>query len=843
MEFTSTKEIWTMSEDDIRTKVVYEWLKDCGFNKSDISIEYSIRIQLGKEEIIKTKRSDILVKNSAGKNLFIIEVKKPSHKLHDDDKHQAISYARLLKDGIAPFSILTNGKQTLIYDSITGEEISKTTIPKSHSYIKNGYKISGDILKERSEALEFLITSSEENLIIFCKGQVKSRISILKSNDLDSGKKYIPELYIHRIKAEKDLRKKLLREKSTKITLILGKPQQGKTCFVCNTVETYLAKGFPCLFYPAITLKNGLLKELEDDFNWEYKEQLTSNQIISKLNLISEKNDRPLLIFIDGWNEMAKNAIELNDECKRLSTGRIKIILSTTLPSLNSLIIDEADNITYIGEETNLTRGYIDKFVNTQFKPSDIDDKSIVIIEGFNYREHKNAILAHEKAYNTKFQEDSNLPKDPFYIRLAAEQFKGRTVPKFTTLSKLIKESIKRKAARRGINEIITYSFLNKIIDKVLLYDTPLKCTDIPYNINDSLSLLHFQESAILLQINNNEVPEIDFYYTHDKDYCIIIVNQKLHELCLSYNPVGVKIVLKKLLQTNSGKSALLWFFTCPEYQLYIKKVFSEYDYSNNENRPILQLLVNILFTSSGLQEKLDISWLEKIIEHIFCREEEIEILQEEFLPIVYKYLQDLNKEVDNSKYNFWIKVLLKYDNGIEELGFQDSYIGMYYGDEDLRSFDGYFSHSQFDVTLFKELTLDNDPIISERAAKFLAYSVSHTYLEFVPQVIKHHLKIGNHHLSDLINGSCDLIIDEMQERYYGSLCRGLFDGIEIGDDIAKSEYEDQTRLWQPIIELVGANSTLAKDITKLLTELKYYAGLEDDNQQIIDPNQLKLDL
>lgn len=45
-----------LSEGDIRTKVVYEWLRDCGRKKSDISIEYSIKIQLEKEEIVKTKQ-------------------------------------------------------------------------------------------------------------------------------------------------------------------------------------------------------------------------------------------------------------------------------------------------------------------------------------------------------------------------------------------------------------------------------------------------------------------------------------------------------------------------------------------------------------------------------------------------------------------------------------------------------------------------------------------------------------------------------------------------------------------------------------------------------------------
>ncbi|WP_282636538.1 type I restriction enzyme HsdR N-terminal domain-containing protein [Sphingobacterium thalpophilum] len=833
-----------LSEDDIRTKVVYEWLRDSGLDRNDISIEYSIRIQLGKEEIVKTKRTDVLVRNKDGKNLFVIEVKKPNHKLIDQDKYQAISYARLLTDGIAPFSLLTNGKDTIIFDSITGEEISHSHVPGTHPYIKNGYRISGDVLKQRYEALEYLITSSEENLLEFCKNQVSSNIPLLKGSDLNSGKKYIPELFVQRTKPKEQLYKKIITKDNARILLIIGKPQQGKTCFVCNSVETYLEEGYPCLFYPAISLKEGLLARLENDFNWEFKEQLSCSRIINKLNKIARNISKPILIFIDGWNEMAKNARDLNDECRRLNTDKIKIILSTTLPSLSSLLIDESDNLTHVAEEINLNRGYIEKFVSTQFQPTDIEEKNIVFIEEFNNEEYVKAISLHEKAYKTKFPQEPNLPKDPFYIRLAAEQFKNSSVPKFTTRSNLIRESIKRKAARRGMDEITTYKLLNDVVNKILIYDTPLDGTYLPDSININTSLLQFEESAILLKTYNKEIPGVDFYYTHDKDYCISIINQKFHELCENYSSVDIREAMRNLLKTTSGTSALLWFFSCPEYQHYIKKVFNEYDYTDSENRIILRLLVSILFTSVERQEHLEMIWLEKIIDHIFCKEEEVEILEEEFLPIVFKYLQSINKETDFDKYEFWIKVLLKYDSGIEDLGFQDSYIGMYFGEEDLRSSDGYGEDmiSLFDTELFKSFVLDDNPIVAERAAMFLAYTTPKLYLQYIPQIVKHHKIRKSDFLAEVIYNPCELIISEMREQYYGSMCPGFFSGLEIGDEIAKSEYEEQANLWAPVIRLVGAQGSLSKEINEILTELKYYAGIDDDNYQI-DPNQLKLDL
>lgn len=99
-----------LSEDDIRTKVVYQWLKDCGFSTADIWIEYSINIRIGKGIKTINSRADVLVKSTNGLNLLIVEVKRPDHPLDEQDKKQALSYARSLAEGgIAPFTILTNG--------------------------------------------------------------------------------------------------------------------------------------------------------------------------------------------------------------------------------------------------------------------------------------------------------------------------------------------------------------------------------------------------------------------------------------------------------------------------------------------------------------------------------------------------------------------------------------------------------------------------------------------------------------------------------------------------------------------------------------------------------------
>ncbi len=193
----------------------------------------------------------------------------------------------------------------MIYDSITGNHIEGDTIPANHPYIQNDFRASSDALQARAEALEYLISLYPDNLLSFCKTQVEHRIGLLKSNDLFSEKKYIPQLYIERTTAKEELKKKLFDEKTlNQVILVIGPPQHSKTCFLCHTVEAYLEKEIPVLFYPAIGLRKGLLKEIQEDFEWSMGDSSTLFQPIHKLHKITAQTGKEIIIFVDGWNEM-----------------------------------------------------------------------------------------------------------------------------------------------------------------------------------------------------------------------------------------------------------------------------------------------------------------------------------------------------------------------------------------------------------------------------------------------------------------------------------------------------------------------------------------------------------
>jgi predicted type IV restriction endonuclease len=88
-----------MNEETIKNTIILPYFQALGFDKSQLEFETSFTIRLGiftyKIEGAKDKttgRLDILFKKN-GENLFVVETKAEGHKITNDDKLQAISYA------------------------------------------------------------------------------------------------------------------------------------------------------------------------------------------------------------------------------------------------------------------------------------------------------------------------------------------------------------------------------------------------------------------------------------------------------------------------------------------------------------------------------------------------------------------------------------------------------------------------------------------------------------------------------------------------------------------------------------------------------------------------------
>jgi DNA polymerase III delta prime subunit len=477
-----------LSEEDVRTKVVSTWLLDHGFGNEHIHLEYSFSIRLGRQKFqvesgqisrisgsipkknlasppVLRPRSDILVRNSEGKNLLIIEVKGPNEKIDDDARDQGISYARLLDD-IPPFVIVTNGHETRIFDSITRECIDGQRIPLNHPCVIAGFSVGLSDVSLRSEALEKLISLSEDNLISFCTAQCLSRMKRLRSNDPNSGKRYIPSLYVERIRAKEDLMT-LLERKNNSLILLTGPPQVGKTNFICHLIEELLGKGMPCLFYSAIDVLDGLFEEISQDFEWIMGNSHKSAQAIrAGLESILIRSGKTLRIFIDGLNEATpESAQRIDSAIQHLLCNDIQIIISLADFSISRLFKDQTGNPTWIADAVNITNDETNNLRICHEKR----ERPVVHLSSFDPREFIDAYDKYSAAYSVTVPECHQMASDPFLIGLAFRLYQNRILPDNLDGPELVSEWIMEKIGRSGYNDNNDVkSFLTKLATEMI---------------------------------------------------------------------------------------------------------------------------------------------------------------------------------------------------------------------------------------------------------------------------------------------------------------------------------------------------------------------------------------
>ncbi|WP_163394763.1 type I restriction enzyme HsdR N-terminal domain-containing protein [Flavobacterium limi] len=829
-----------MSEDDIRTKVVYEWLKDCPITSDEIFIEFTIKIRLGRGTRFINSRSDVLVRNYRGDNLLIIEVKKPSHNLRQDDKFQALSYARALAEGgIAPFTILTNGNHTLIFDTISGEEISGKVVPSTHRYVENQFKVTGDVIGAYSEALNYLISLSEDNLLEFCKGQAEFRMSLLKSDDLFSGKKYIPQTYVDRLGPKNELDEKLFTGKKTRdVLLITGPPQHGKTSFVCNVIDTYLSINIPCVFYPAISLKEGLLNALIDDFQWTFNSNFSIVQIAQRLNSILEKSNQYLVIVIDGWNEMFDTPLRLNEECRRLNSGRIKVVISSTSASLERILYDGAGNPEFVCSSVELTREQIRKLCSKPLKST--KDLGVIQIDKFNPEEIAEAKLKYEKAFNVRFEEGGNLPKDPYYLRLASEQYANGIVPAFANRTSLIHKSLLSKSNRSRIEELELQRGLVSLAEVLYKHDSPTKIISLPESFN-SINLGKWCEAAILQELKSETFTEIAFYYTHDLDYSIAVLHKEWHNIFkVPTNFYKIIEEIEEAIQTRVGRSALEWFLSCPDYFEHLKIVFSIL--SKDSNKGLLSFTKQPILNQVKLNNKLDFEWLEIYLTEFIGIDQNKPMEKSEISELIYAYVESIDITQNSLDFEFWIGVLLKYDNSLEDLGAEESYMAQIF-DGEIEGYESY-DNSFLDIGLFERLLLHKDDEVASKAALYLAYASAYSFMEKYEDYKKNIFNNDSDYKS-ILESACERVMYSLGDTYYGySMCKGLYYYLENGDEEAKHEYVKLKPLVFPIISTY-ADSKIGQDLLNLLNNLRIKAEIDEElNEEIYfeDPDQLKFD-
>lgn len=524
-----------MNEEEIRGKLLLPFLKDLGFDNSEIFLETSFSIRLGKTNHTIKGRSDILCKKN-GKNLFIIELKNDSIAIKDNDIEQGISYARAL-DEIAPFTIVTNGKITRIFDTISKKELTGKNISEESDYWNNGFTLSTDEeLKIRYEALKKFISFSPENLRLFCEKQVLNRMGPIIGRVDDPTSKFVKELYYNRPNLLFDFNEFL--NSDAKVYSIVGAAGVGKTNAICSLALQTLESNF-VFFYNASLINKSPLEHIAQDLNVVFSGKSTSDLVLKKLDEIGLFINKNIVIFIDAIDE-SRNAdisLELSEislACRNLT--KVKICLSCKT-SIWEKILKINGTSTHLYEELKIYH-----------KPSKkINNTPCFLLEDFSDLELNQIIPLYKNTFKFKGRISEKLLKElhnGFFLRIFSEVYRNSEVPEKINDKDLIKKYVKLSLEKTELGTATGLRYLSKI-GSILLnqtYNSLETYKDDGLDINILLEKLDLSleeklpedlfNRNILIRSNKEVSHSINFYYSKIRDYIICFHSFKLDQLC-----------------------------------------------------------------------------------------------------------------------------------------------------------------------------------------------------------------------------------------------------------------------------------------------------------------------
>lgn len=498
------------TEEELRSTILIPFLNDIGLSYSDLKLETSFTIQLGRGvyNVKNEKRKfiggrlDILCKVD-DKNLFIVELKAedvPIDKIKDSQ--QGLSYARLMQP-MPPYVIVTNGRETYLFDVIYGKEVDKSFI------IENGYHVSiEDDILFRYNAMKNFIGYSYKNLLTFC--DIVSNEHIRKFSSKDSNevqdqltKKHIPSLYVERNGMMEDFNS-FLHQNEKNVYAMIGASGCGKTNSMLHIASEL--NDNPVVFYSGTLLGNSFFDELKFDFNLEFSPQETELTILKKISSLAELHNKQFIFFIDAIDEWIANdkSNQLDRIVKIMSRLNIKLCISCKDLLWSSLL----DNR---GIPTNLSEKLYSTFLIDDFSEAEFNEALV------NYSSSLGVPIP-----SSKFSTDMY---NPFSLRIAFEvSHSNKKVSlnetSWNSISLYLNQKI-TKSSEADLCKRYLHSIANLLLKNNTIHEKESEVrTFLNLGINDKIPEDLFLNS--LLYRNNIENHNyIGFYFSKIRDFII----------------------------------------------------------------------------------------------------------------------------------------------------------------------------------------------------------------------------------------------------------------------------------------------------------------------------------
>ena len=345
----------------------------------------------------------------------------------------------------------------------------------------------------------------------------------------------------------------------------------------------------------AIGLRNGLLEELRDDFQWMTGADFGVHHVVFRLSRILRATQQRLTIFVDGWNEAERitQSLDLNQECTRLSHENITVVLSTTNISLPRLLKDSAGNSTYVADEASLKQSEIHLLARRgkQKMNGSVKD-NVVEIGSYSSVEAKVAFSVYQHAYNVDAslwtQDPNNLSEalrsptlsNPFLLSTAMRVYTNATLPRPLDEPALIRESLRLRAERAGYSEADLFSLLGRIGEGIFLSDAPLNQNDlqglIGLPITQPLPSGLFDAAILTRTFDERGLPQLDFYYSRVRDYVLAFLTRQWDRTLLDANRGEAISEMSLAISREAVSDALRWFLTLPANIVHLRNMVEQ---------------------------------------------------------------------------------------------------------------------------------------------------------------------------------------------------------------------------------------------------------------------------
>ncbi|WP_386340583.1 type I restriction enzyme HsdR N-terminal domain-containing protein [Xanthomonas citri pv. citri] len=821
------------SEDDVRSKIVVPWLLSRGFSLATLSIEFSFRIRLGRSifrvgggttsrdstSATYSPRADILVRNELGENLLIVEVKAPGEALDDQARDQAISYARCMAEGnIAPYVVVTNGHSTRVFDSISRLEIGED-VQLSDACATRHLCVTPDELFLRSEALEALISFSPANLMAFCEAQTRFRMKPLFGEKLESDKKFIPSLFVQREEVDSCLTD-ALDIKRHRVTLLIGHPQVGKTNVVCHTVMERIARGQPCLFYPAIGLQRPLLAEIGDDFEWDFSSASdTCGQLARKLNSVLQRAQKRLTIFIDGLNETSVQlARAIDADCSRLSSDRIQIVISLTHSSATRILTDAAGNSSFLAEESGIPSHGASLIELDPEAAANTSGWNCIHVRRYSPSECDGAYDVYSRAYGVTVTNSHEKTQDPYVLGIAMKQFRGGLLPDSLDEPSLLHSFIFNKIKRAvGLENYNVPLCLRELGREMIRGGTPVPIEVLgeiwSHPITQKIPNGFFESALLTTEIDANGRQSVDFYYGRERDYVIACMAQDWPQKLAAQEDMDSEFSAS--VSTTAGNEALAWFMRQPTHVKLLK--------SRQEGIPtysdprVRKILLSALCEYSSTHEEENGELLGFAATSAMNDPDHLVRIEAiKLVAIISDESEDLASVLGSSDSSLgeFIEAILCIG---EEFPFRSESAGRVVVDA-LQSLHWDFSNSDDDTedegkSQVSEIltTLSEHPLaaIRREANTCLGYVAPFEFASSLADKIKRRFPHTNRDNLDEFSPAIRNVAHRLSTFYYGDMCPGSLESILEDPEYQAVEYEKLRRNLEPIIQVFdGADGT-----------------------------------